>query len=56
MTMPEESGKKTQDTDQLLPNEKDESERGPDTRREIEAELEDAMEQTGTERDDFEES
>ncbi|WP_186356043.1 hypothetical protein [Streptomonospora sp. PA3] len=55
MTMPEESGKKTSDTDQVLPEEGDQSEGEPDTRRELEAELQDAMEETGTSRDDFEE-
>ncbi|MFD0774886.1 hypothetical protein ACFQZ2_13185 [Streptomonospora algeriensis] len=56
MTMPEESGGKTQDTDQVLPDTQDESRREPDTRREMEAKLEEAMEEAGTERDDFGES
>ncbi|QBI56634.1 hypothetical protein [Streptomonospora litoralis] len=56
MTMPEESGKKTPETDQLLPDQRDESAREPDTRREMEAELQDAMDEAGTDREDFEES
>ncbi|MDA0567715.1 hypothetical protein LG943_25830 [Streptomonospora sp. S1-112] len=56
MTMPEESGKKTPQTDQVLPGARDEGEdREPDTRRELEAELQDAMEEAGTSREDFEE-
>ncbi|MDT0301891.1 hypothetical protein [Streptomonospora wellingtoniae] len=56
MTMPEESGKKTEDTDQALPGERDRGERSPDTRREMEAELQDAMEKADTDREDFEQS
>ncbi|WP_173434258.1 hypothetical protein [Allosalinactinospora lopnorensis] len=56
MTMPEETGKKTTDTDDVLPDDRgDDEERDPDTRRELEAELQDAMEETGTRREDFEE-
>ncbi|MBB4935245.1 hypothetical protein F4561_006139 [Lipingzhangella halophila] len=56
MTQPEESIEKTTDTDDVLPKERgDEARKSPDTRREMRAELRDAMEETGTDREDLEE-
>mgnify|MGYP001401620555 CR=1 FL=1 len=52
--MPEESRGKTSDTDQVLPDRSDPGDQSPDTRRELEAELQDAMEKTDLTREDFE--
>lgn len=52
--MPEESGEKTSDTDQTLSDRGDQGDRPQDVRREMEAELQDAMEETDTHREDFE--
>ncbi|MEV4004986.1 hypothetical protein [Actinomadura sp. NPDC049753] len=54
MTTPEENAPKTDDTDQVEPDQ----ERGkrPDVRTELGAELEDKMAEKGLSRDDFSES
>ncbi|MEU4825421.1 hypothetical protein AB0H37_26415 [Actinomadura sp. NPDC023710] len=54
MTTPEENAPKTEDTDQVEPDEERESR--PDVRTELGAELEDKMAEKGLSRDDFSES
>jgi hypothetical protein len=65
MTTPEENAPETDDTDQVVmepggdPNrdvEQEKPRRGPDTRYELGAELEDKMAEKGLSRDDFSES
>ncbi|GGU06185.1 hypothetical protein [Actinomadura citrea] len=54
LTTPEENAPKTEDTDQVEPDEERESR--PDVRTELGAELEDKMAEKGLSRDDFSES
>ncbi|RKS08036.1 hypothetical protein DFP74_3724 [Nocardiopsis sp. Huas11] len=55
MSFPEESKPKTTDTDQVVREDHSDAPEGPDTRRELEAELQDKMEKEAVRREDFEE-
>lgn len=55
MSVPEESRPKTADTDQVVNADHSDDAREPDTRRELEAELQDTMEQENVSRNDFKE-
>ncbi|WP_201294952.1 MULTISPECIES: hypothetical protein [unclassified Nocardiopsis] len=54
MSVPEESRPKTTDTDQVVKGDHSDDARKPDTREELEAELQDAMEEQNLSREDFE--
>ncbi|WP_017569810.1 hypothetical protein [Nocardiopsis halotolerans] len=53
MSVPEESRPKTSDTDQVVNADHSDDARGPDTREELEAELQDRMEEENLTREDF---
>lgn len=53
MTMPEESRPKTTDTDQVVNKDHSDDPRSPDTRNELEAELQDKMAQENVRVEDF---
>ncbi|MBB6121305.1 hypothetical protein [Nocardiopsis algeriensis] len=54
MTVPEESQPKTTDTDQVVETDHSDDPRGgPDVRNELEAELQDRMEEKDLSREDF---
>ncbi|MFE3459195.1 hypothetical protein ACFXKD_16765 [Nocardiopsis aegyptia] len=54
MSFPEESKPKTTDTDQVVREDHSDDPDRPDTRREMEAELQDRMEKEDVRREDFE--
>ncbi|WP_017604376.1 hypothetical protein [Nocardiopsis alkaliphila] len=54
MSVPEESRPKTTDTDQVVKKDHSDDAKGPDTRSEMEAELQDKMAAKGLDREDFE--
>ncbi|WP_017587067.1 hypothetical protein [Nocardiopsis ganjiahuensis] len=56
MSVPEESRPKTHDTDQVVQEDHSDDPRKPDTRREMEAELQDSMDEESVSREDFKES
>ncbi|WP_285730307.1 hypothetical protein [Nocardiopsis sp. ATB16-24] len=53
MSVPEESRPKTTDTDQVVSSDHSDDAREPDTREELEAELQDAMKRENLRREDF---
>ncbi|OOC53369.1 MULTISPECIES: hypothetical protein [Nocardiopsis] len=53
MSVPEESRPKTRDTDQVVNADHSDDQQRPDTRGEMEAELQDKMEQENLNREDF---
>lgn len=53
MSVPEESKPKTTDTDQVVNADRGDDAREPDTREEMEAKLQDAMEEENLTREDF---
>lgn len=54
MSVPEESRPKTTDTDQVVKEDHSDDAKKPDTRNELEAELQDKMADKGVDRKDFE--
>jgi hypothetical protein len=55
MSFPEESKPKTTDTDQVVRGDHSDDRGKPDTRRELEAELQDKMDEESVRREDFQE-
>ncbi|MFD6951772.1 MULTISPECIES: hypothetical protein [unclassified Nocardiopsis] len=53
MSVPEESRPKTSDTDQVVNADHSDDSQGPDTRGELEAELQDKMKKENISREDF---
>lgn len=55
MSVPEESRPKTTDTDQVVNSDHSDDSKEPDTRNELEAELQDKMAEENVRREDFQE-